>query len=125
MKQMQDDSHLAISPMILVTIQRVLTDPSNPGLTVVDGTNGSGNPESTILPIDLSREGTTQPETGQVLIETQAPNPLSTLIHIYSDSESREPSHGTPVHIQEEEGPKNTFSPSLEKVSSAGPGVQD
>jgi len=29
------------------------------------------------------------------------------------------------MHIQEEEGPKKTFSPSLEKVSSARPRVQD
>jgi hypothetical protein len=47
------------------------------------------------------------------------------LIHIYNDDESTEPSRGTPVRIQEEEGPEKTFSPSPEKVSSAGPGVQD
>jgi len=68
MKRMQDNPHPAISPEISVTVQRVPTEPSNPGLTVVNGTNGSGNPESMISLIDLSREGTTQPETGRVSI---------------------------------------------------------
>jgi hypothetical protein len=78
-----------------------------------------------ILPIDPLVEVTTQPGMGQVSIETQAPNPLSILIHIYSDDESSDPSRGTPVCIQEEEGLKKTPSPSLEKVSSARHGVQD
>jgi hypothetical protein len=59
MKQMQDNPHPAISPRISVTFQRVSIEPSNPGLTGTDGTNGSGNPESTISPIDLLGEGTT------------------------------------------------------------------
>jgi hypothetical protein len=101
MKWMQDNPHPTISPKILVTIQRVSTEPRNPSLTTTDRTNGSGNPESTIFPIDLSIEGTTQLETGRVSIETQAPNPLSTLIHTYNDDETRKPSYGTLVHIQE------------------------
>jgi hypothetical protein len=49
-----------------------------------------------------------------VSIETQAPNPLSTLIHIYSDDESLEPARDTPVCVQEEEGPEKTPSPEPE-----------
>jgi hypothetical protein len=49
-----------------------------------------------------------------VSIETQAPNPLSTLIHIYSDDESLEPARGSPVRVQEEEGPEKTSSPEPE-----------
>jgi hypothetical protein len=64
--------------------------------------------------INPSEEGATQPETGQVSIETQAPNPLSTLIHIYSNDESPEPAHGSPVRVQEEEGPEKTSSPEPE-----------
>jgi hypothetical protein len=45
------------------------------------------------------------------------PNPLSKLIHIYSDDEIPEPSHDSPVRVQEEKGP--------EKVSSPEPKVQD
>jgi hypothetical protein len=122
---MQDNPHLAISPRILVTVQRVLTEPSNLGLTAIDDINGSGNLESTISPINISGEGTTQPETGWVSIETQAPNPLSMLIHIYNDDERTKTSRGTSVHIQEEKGPEKTFSPSPEKVSSARLGVQN
>jgi hypothetical protein len=123
MKRMQDNPHPAISPKISITIQRVPTEASNPSLIAVDGTNRSGNPESTISPIDLMGEGIAQPEMAQVSIETQVPNPLSTLIHIYSEDESTKPSRGTPVRIQEEEGLEKTFSPSPEKVSSAGPEV--
>jgi hypothetical protein len=125
MKQMSDNPHLSISPRISNTIQIIPTEPSDPSLIVTDGTNGSGNPKSMIFPIDPSGEGTTQPETGRVSIETQAPNPLIMLIHIYNGDESTKPSRGTPMHVQEEEGPENTPSPSLEKVSSTGLRVQD
>jgi hypothetical protein len=60
-----------------------------------------------------------------VSIETQAPNPLSTLIHMYNDDKSTELSRGTPVRIQEEEGPEKTFSSSPKKVSSVGPKGKD
>jgi hypothetical protein len=111
---MQDDPYLIIRPAISTTIQSIPTESSDPGSTNPDNTNGLGNPESTTSSINPSEGGTTQPETGRVSIETQAPNPLSTLIHIYSDDESLEPSHGTPVHIQEEEGPEKTSSPEPE-----------
>jgi hypothetical protein len=87
---------------------------NDPGSTVPDNAHGLGNPEPTTSSIDPSEEGTTQPETGQVSIETQAPNPLSTLIHIYSDDESLEPAHDTPVRVQEEKGPEKTTSPEPE-----------
>ena len=64
--------------------------------------------------MDRSEEGTTQPEIGQVLIETQAPNPLRTLIHIYNNEESLEPTHGTSVRVQEEKVPEKTTSLELE-----------
>jgi hypothetical protein len=64
MKRMQDNPYPTISPGNSVTIQRVLIEPNNPSLIVIDGTNGSGNPESTILPIHLLGEGETQPEMG-------------------------------------------------------------
>jgi hypothetical protein len=78
-----------------------------------------------ISPIDPLGEGTTQLEMGWVSIETQAPNPLSMLIHIYSDDESMKSSYGTLVCIPEEEGPEKTPSPSPKKVSSAELRVQD
>jgi hypothetical protein len=57
---------------------------------------------------------TNQIETGQVLIQTRVPNPLSKLIHIYSDNETPEPSHDSHVHVQEEKGPKKFSSPKPE-----------
>jgi hypothetical protein len=60
---------------------------------------------------------------GRVILSLRYP--LSMLIHIHSDDESTKPSRGTSVRIQEKEGPEKTFSPSPEKVSSVGPGVQD
>jgi hypothetical protein len=90
-----------------------------------DNTNGLGNPESSTSPVHSSEGGTTQTETGRVSIETQAPNPLRKLIHIYSDDESPESSHGTPVHVQEEGGPEKTSSPEPEKTSSPQPEFQD
>jgi hypothetical protein len=114
MKEMQDEPYLIIRPMISITDQSVPTESSNPGSTVPNNTNGLGNPESTTSSINPSEGGETQPETGWVLIETQAPNPLSTLIHIYSDNESLEPSRDTLVCVQEEEGPEKTHSPEPE-----------
>jgi hypothetical protein len=49
-----------------------------------------------------------------VSIETQAPNPLGNITHIYSDNESSEPYHDTPACVQEEKGPKKTSSPDPE-----------
>jgi hypothetical protein len=51
-----------------------------------------------------------------VSVETRAPNPLRKIITIYSDDESPESSHDTPMHVQEEKG--------LEKTSSPEPEVQ-
>jgi hypothetical protein len=64
--------------------------------------------------INPSEGGTTQPEIGRVSIETQTPNPLSTLIHIYIDKEILETTHDSSVCIQEEEYPEKTSSPELE-----------
>jgi hypothetical protein len=69
------------------------------GSIVLNNSRGLGNPEPTTSPIDPSEEGTTQPEAGRVLIWTQVPNTLSTLIHIFSDDESPEPTHNTPVRV--------------------------
>jgi hypothetical protein len=99
MKRMQDDPYLTIKPAISTTDQSIPTKSSDPVSKVPDNTNGLGNPESITSPINPSEGGTTQPETGRALIETQAPNPLSTLIHIYSDDESPEPACSTPVHV--------------------------
>jgi hypothetical protein len=60
---------------------------------------------------------TSQTEIGRVSIETRSPNPLNNLIHIDSDNGSLEPSHDSPVRVQEEKGP--------EKVSPPKPKVQD
>jgi hypothetical protein len=125
MKQMQDDPYLAISPGIPTSVQSVTTGSSGPGPIGPDNTNGLGNLKSMTPPIDPSEEGTTQPKTGQVSIETQAPNPLSTLIHIYNDNEILEPPSGTPICIQEESGPEKTPSPSPEKTSSPRPEDRD
>jgi hypothetical protein len=114
MKWMQDDPYLIIRPMISTTIQSIPTESRDPSSIVPDNTNGLGNPESTTSSINPLEGGAAQPETGRVSIETQAPNPLSTLIHIYSDDESLEPAHDTPVWVQEEEVPKKTPSPEPE-----------
>jgi hypothetical protein len=79
-----------------------------------DNTNGLGNHESSTSSIHSSEGGTTQAEIGRVSKETQAPNPLSKLIHIYSNDESQESSHGTPVHVEEEGDPNKTSSPQPE-----------
>ena len=83
MKQMQDEPYLIIRPMISTIVQSVLTESSDIGSIFLDNTNGLGNLESMTPPIDSSDGGTTQPKTSRLLIETQAPNPLSTLIHIF------------------------------------------
>jgi hypothetical protein len=57
-----------------------------------------------------SEGGGTQPEIDQVSIETQVTNPLSTIIHIYIDDESLDPSLYTPVRVKEEESPEKTPS---------------
>lgn len=121
MKRMQDDPYLSIRPAIPTTVQSVSMESSGPDPTSLDNTNGLGNLESMTPPIDSSDGGTTQPETGRLLIETQAPNPLSTLIHTYSDDKNPECPSGTLVHIQEEVGPKKTPSPSPKKTSYPGP----
>jgi hypothetical protein len=115
MKRMQDDLYLIITPALPTGIREGgPTEPSSPGSINPGNTNGLGNPESTTSSVNSPVGGTTQPETGWVSIETQAPNPLSKLIHIYSDDESPEPSHDTPVRVQEEEGPEKTSSPEPE-----------
>ena len=114
MKWMKDDSYLIIRSVISTTIQSVPTESSDPGATVPDNTNGLGNPESTMSLINPLERGATQLETGWVSIETQVPNPLSTLIHIYNDDESLELARDTPVWVQEEEGPEKTPSPEHE-----------
>jgi hypothetical protein len=114
MKQMWDDPYLFIRPAISTTIRSVPTKSGEPGSTVPDNTNGLDDPESMTTLIDPSEEGKTQSETSQVSIETQAPNTLCTLIHIYNDEEILEPAHSTPVRVQEEKGPKKTASPELE-----------
>jgi hypothetical protein len=75
--------YLFIGPVVSTVVQSVLTESNDPGSIVPDNAHGLGNPEPTTSLIDPSEEGTTQPETGRVSIETQVPNPLSTLIHIY------------------------------------------
>jgi hypothetical protein len=114
MKRMQDDPYLIIRPAISTTIRSTPTESSGPGPMNPDNTNGLGNPESSTSSVHSSEGGTTQTETGRVSIETQAPNPLRKLIHIYSDDESPESSHDTPVHVQEEGGPEKTSSPEPE-----------
>jgi hypothetical protein len=73
-----------------------LTDPSN--------INGSDDPEFTLSPVDSPTGMTTQSKSGQVSIETSAPNPLSEFIDIYNDDESLEASQKTCVHVEEEKG---------------------
>jgi hypothetical protein len=111
MKQMWDDPYLFIGPAIPIVVQSVSTKSNDPRSTLPDNAHGLGNPEPATSLIDPSEEGTTQPETGQVSIETQASNPFNTLIHIYNDDESPEPTHDTTVRVQEEKGPKKTASP--------------
>jgi hypothetical protein len=111
---MQDDPYLVVTPVLSTSIQSVPTEPSGPGSLNPDNTNGSSNPGSTTLSVNSPGGGTIPPETGRVSIETQVPNPLRKLIQVYSDDESPEPSHGTPVHVQEEEGPERTPSPEPE-----------
>jgi hypothetical protein len=118
MKQMQDDPYLIITPALPTgTRERSPTESSGPDSTDLGNTNGLGNTGSTTSSVNSPVDRTNQTETGQVSIETRAPNPLSKLIHIYSDDESPEPSHDSPVRVQEEKGP--------EKVSSPEPKVQD
>jgi hypothetical protein len=57
------------------------------------------------------------PEPVGVSMDTSAPNLLCELIKIYDDEEIPEVSLGTPVHIEEEKGPANTYSP-LTKVQT-------
>jgi hypothetical protein len=111
---MQDDLYLIIRPVMSTTIQSIPINSRDLVSIVPDNTNGLGNPESTTSSINPSEGGTTQPEIGWVSIETQAPNPLSTLIHIYNDDKSLNPSRESPVRIQEEEGPEKTSSPEPE-----------
>jgi hypothetical protein len=95
MKQMRDDPYLFIGPATSTSVQSVPMESNDPGSTFPDNAHGLGNLEPTTSLIDPSEEGTTQSETGRVSIETQAPNPLSTLIHIYSNDKSPKPAHST------------------------------
>jgi hypothetical protein len=118
MKWMQDDPYLIITPTLPTdTQERSPMDSSGPESTNLGNTDGLGNTGSTTSSVNSPVDRTNQTEVGWVSIETRAPNPLSKLIHIYSDDESPEPSHDSPVHVQEEKGP--------EKVSSPEPKVQD
>jgi hypothetical protein len=86
--------------------------------------NGLGNLESSTSPVHSLEGGTTQIEIGRVSIETQAPHPLSKLIHIYNDDESLKSSHATPMCVQEEGGPEKTSSREPKKTSSPQPKFQ-
>jgi hypothetical protein len=88
MKRIQDDPYLIIRPVISTTIRSAPTESSGPGSINPDNTNGLGNPESIASSINSSKGGITKLETGRVSSETQVPNPLRKLIHIYSDDES-------------------------------------
>jgi hypothetical protein len=79
-----------------------------------DNINGLGNLESSTSSVHSSEGETNQAETGRFSIETQAPNPLSKLIHIYRDYESPESSHDTPMRFQEEGDPEKNSSPQPE-----------
>jgi hypothetical protein len=111
MKRMRGDPYLFISPAVLTTVQSVPTELNNIGSIVPNNAHGLGNPKPSTSLIDPSEEGTSQPETSQVSMETQAPNPLGTLIHIYSDEKNLKPTHTTPMRVQEEKGPEKTASP--------------
>jgi hypothetical protein len=96
---MKDNPHLTISHAISTTIQSVSMNSIGPGSLNPDNTNSSNNLGSPTMSFK-SQEGEIIPsETGQVLIETQVPNTLSKIIHVYSDDESPEPSHGSPIHV--------------------------
>jgi hypothetical protein len=100
--------------VISTTIQSVPTESIGPCSLNPDNTNFSNNPGSPTTLVN-SQEGERIPaEIGRVSIETQAPNPLSKLIQVYSDDENPEPSHGSPVHVQEEECHEKTASPKPE-----------
>ena len=114
---MRDELYLFIGLEASTVIHSILTESNDPGFTVPKNSHGLGNPKPTTSLIDPSEEGTTQSETGRVSIETQAPNPLSTLILIYNDEESPKPTHDTPVRVQEEKG--------LEKITYPKTKVQD
>jgi hypothetical protein len=96
---MQDDPYLFIGPEASTDVQIIPTESKDPGSIVPDNAHWLGNLEPATSLIDPLEEGTTQPETGRVLIETQAPNTLSTLIHIYSDDKSPEPTYDTMVRV--------------------------
>jgi len=117
MKQMQDDPYLIIMPALPTgTRERSPTVSSGPDSTDLGNTDGLGNTRSTTSLVNSPVDRTSQTETDLVSIEARAPNPLSNLIHIYSDDESPEPSHNSPLRVQEEKG--------HEKVSSLEPKVQ-
>jgi hypothetical protein len=111
MKWMRDDPYIFIGTVVLTIVQSVPTESNDLVSTVPDNAHGLGKPQPATSLINPSEEVTTRPETCQVLIETQEPSPLSTLIHIYSDKESLKPAHDTPVQVQEEKGPEKTTSP--------------
>ena len=112
MKWMQNDPYLIITPTLPTgTQERSSTESSSPDSTDLGNTDGLGNTGSTTLPVNSPVDRTSQTETCQVLIETQVPNPLNKFIHIYSDDEILEPSHESPMHVQEEKCPKKFSSP--------------
>jgi hypothetical protein len=97
MKRMKDNPYLIITPRLPTGTQEGSpTEPSDPDSSNLGNKNESDNLESTTSLVNSPVGGTTQPETGWVSIETHVPNPLSKLIHKYSDDESLEPSHNIP-----------------------------
>jgi hypothetical protein len=112
MKWMQDDPYLIITPALPTTTQeearrsQAAPIPQNLG-----NTNGLGNTGSTTSSVNSPVDRTNQTETGRVSIETQAPNPLSKLIHIYSDDESPGTISRLPCACPRGKGPEKVFLP--------------
>jgi hypothetical protein len=96
--------------------KRIQVDTSGPEFIDVDETVRFDDLEFTMLSAGSLVNVVTRPETVRISVETSTPNPLRKLINIYDDDESPEVSLGTPVHVQEENGP--------DKTSSHVPGVQ-
>jgi hypothetical protein len=109
MKRMQDNRDLIITPRLPTDIREGgPTEPSDPDFTNLGNINGLDGPESTTSSARPLIGGTTQPKTGRVSVETCVPNPLCKIINIYSDNESPNSSHDTPVRVEEEKVPKKT-----------------
>ena len=109
---MQDDPYLIIMPALPTgTRERSPTKSSGPDSQDLGNTDGLGNTGSTTSLVNSPVDRTSQTKTGRVSIEIRVPNPLRKLIHIYSDDKSPEPSHDSPVRVQEEKGPEKVSSP--------------